>query len=100
MSGPWEVGQHPAIARGWIVKPVLFGSHVRVLPECEGGHVLLLDEADARLIAAAPEMLDALEYAVADMAYGEEPALDQDGQEFDPFKKMRAAIARAKGEAS
>jgi hypothetical protein len=54
---PWEVGQHPAVPNGWIVKPVLFGNRVRILPECEGGHVVLRSKDDARLIAAAPDML-------------------------------------------
>lgn len=55
-EGEWEVGQHPAVSDGWIVRPVLFGSRVRVLPEWEGGHVILKSEADARLISAAREM--------------------------------------------
>jgi hypothetical protein len=65
----WTVGQHPAVASGWIVRPVLFGSRVRVLPECEGGHVLLKSEDDAWLIAAAPAMRAALE-AIANPTYG------------------------------
>lgn len=52
----WTVGQHPAMLRGWIVRPVLFGSRVRVLPEHEGGHVVIKSEEDARLIAAAPRL--------------------------------------------
>jgi hypothetical protein len=56
----WTVGQHPAVSSGWIVRPVLFGSRVRVLPEHEGGHVILRNEADARMIGAAPTMLAAL----------------------------------------
>lgn len=57
----WTVGQHPAVSDGWIVRPVLFGSRVRVLPEWEGGHVVLKREADARMIGAAPTMLAALQ---------------------------------------
>lgn len=57
---PWEVGYHPA-AGGYIVKPVLLGSRIkRVLPECEGGHVLLQEKGDADLIAAAPALYEAL----------------------------------------
>ena len=55
----WECGQHPAMTSGWIVKPVLMGANVRVLHECEGGHVVLLNEHDAKLIAAAPDLLHA-----------------------------------------
>lgn len=62
--GPWEAGQHPAIANGWIVRPVLFGSRVRVLPECEGGAVLIKSKADAHLIAAATELLEGAQDAV------------------------------------
>lgn len=58
--GPWEVGQHPAVPNAWIVRPVLFGHRVRVLPECEGSHVCLRNEYDANLIAAAPDMVAAL----------------------------------------
>lgn len=43
------------------MRPALFGPKVFTLPECEGGHVVLKSEADARLIAAAPEMYEALE---------------------------------------
>lgn len=60
----WTVGQHLAMSSGWIVRPVLFGSRVRVLPECEGGHVVIKSERDARLIAAAPALLEALRYVV------------------------------------
>jgi hypothetical protein len=49
--GKLEVGQHPAVPNGWIVKPVLFGNRVRILPECEGGHVVLRSEDDAKMLA-------------------------------------------------
>lgn len=58
--GPWEAGVHPANGRLHIVRPVLFGSKVIVLPECEGGHVALKNSADAILIAAAPDLLAVL----------------------------------------
>ena len=99
----WEVGQHPAIANGWIVRPVLFGSRVRVLPECEGGAVLIKSEADARLIAAAPDLLDALVtariaiIALADRALeaGFGPLADILDQQ---LTKANDAIAKARGE--
>ena len=58
--GIWEAGQHPAVPNGWIVRPVLFGANVRTLPECEGGHVIILNEADALVMAAAKDLLEAL----------------------------------------
>lgn len=86
---PWEVGQHPAISDGWIVRPVLFGSNVRVLPEWEGGHVLIRDEKAAHLIAAAPEMKEALEEVVRWDAYPNSSCRD----------RIKAALAKANGEA-
>lgn len=61
MSEEWEVGQHPGRTRGWIVRPVLFGRNVNVLPKHEGGHVELKNEADAHVIAASKELLAAAE---------------------------------------
>lgn len=63
--GPWTVGQHPALNKGWIVRPVLFGSRTTRLPLHEGGHTILKNEADAHLIAAAPDLLEALKVAAA-----------------------------------
>ena len=50
--------------------------------------------ADARLIAAAPELLEALE---AVFAVIEDSHIA--GTEYSPLEKARAAIAKAKGEA-
>lgn len=64
------------------------------------------EEADARLIAAAPELLDALELAckelhacqaVIHLAGGFDPAYVRDAQA--ALKTMRTAIAKARGEA-
>lgn len=109
MSGvkhtPWEVGQHPAISNGWIVRPVLFGSNIRVLPESEGGHVIIRDERVARLIAAAPDLLEALEahQGVSQLLAELEFCLDEERGEIerqlrDIEEQARAAIARARGE--
>ena len=53
-----------------------------------------IDEADARLIAAAPDLLEALERAVAEFEQWMPRSL---GYEFTHLPKMRAAIAKARG---
>lgn len=55
-------------------------------------------EANARLIAAAPELLAAAIYAVQQMADGDEPEIDDDGDEVEPFARLRAAISKARGD--
>ena len=90
--GPWVLGTHPANHRLNIIKPVMFGSRVTVLPECEGGHVSIKNIADAHLIAAAPDLLEALE-ELYDI--GSDTGMDWD---WDCMKKARSAIAKARGE--
>lgn len=93
---PWHLGTHPANHKLNIIKPVLFGSRVTVLPECEGGHVSIKNIDDARLIAASPELLAALQYAVE--KYGKEGGpwnvpSDPGGW----LERSRAAIEKATG---
>jgi hypothetical protein len=59
LNEDWEVGQHPAVPNGWIVRPVLLGSRAYALPECEGGHIVLRSKEDAYRIAALPALLNA-----------------------------------------
>ena len=54
------------------------------------------DRANAHLIAAAPDMLDALELVYAN-AQDREETIDEDGQEFEEWKAVRRAITKAKG---
>lgn len=96
----WAVGQHPAMASGWIVRPVLFGPRVTVLPECEGGHVVIKSERDARLIAAAPELLQAAQEAVAVAESWIHDQLDGTSGLDDALAELttaKAAIAKALG---
>lgn len=98
-SEVWEVGQHPAVSNGWIVRPALFGSRVRVLPEHEGGHVLIRSEKDARLIAAGPCLLQVLTKVVAEHGWRGGPddaLLPADEQPF-PIDEAMRAISRATG---
>lgn len=64
-EGPWECGRHPAMAKGAIIKPIHFGDRTMKLPECEGGHLVMWNKADAAFIAHArntyAELLDAAE---------------------------------------
>jgi hypothetical protein len=53
------------------------------------------DKANARLIAAAPELLDAARIALAMMG-GDDDGPDDDDM-FDVWQKVRAAIAKAEG---
>lgn len=53
--------------------------------------------ANAQLIAAVPELLEALEYIIDQFAEGNDPRVDDDGDEVDPLENARAAIAKARG---
>ena len=55
------------------------------------------ESGNGPLFAAAPELLEALEYAVRQLADGDNPELDEYGDEIDPFERARAAIAKAEG---
>ena len=84
--GPWEL-THTALmgfrvsdSTGWGVAVVLKDTN---------------DEANARLIAAAPQMLDALEAAYDHICPDGDPL---DAREFEVCSKIEAAIAAAKGE--
>ena len=53
-------------------------------------------EADAHLIAAAPEMLEALELAVEQIEYAHKPKLILDTEQ--ALRAIKTAIAKARGE--
>lgn len=86
----WEVGSHPAIPGTFIVKPVLFGSNIRVLPACEGGHVSLKNPDHAHLIRSAPALYRACAEFVRKVECGE-------ARSTRSYRQMKAALAEADG---
>jgi hypothetical protein len=89
--GPWELRPHSKVGPAqmyWVNEFTSVGSQV---------------EADARLIAAAPDMFEALER----IALGEEDVFDEDtggmvrcDMLFEDIQKIaQAALAKARGEA-
>lgn len=84
--GPWKLSTPQ---KDWNGDYTLFEIHWSDAGECIAEFVH--GEADARLIAAAPELLTQLEYAVK--LLGAFPALNGTAQ----VQSMRAAIAKALG---
>ena len=96
-KGPWKVA-HPiqdadAARHIWTQTDPATGHRelVAIIPDAEGDHV----SADARLIAAAPELLDACRCALADLE-----GLELDSDDCPAaltIKELRAAITKATG---
>lgn len=86
--GPWEIDQ--AIRHGFTVYSEQSGFIVGYMDE-EGRYGAVESEANARLIAAAPDLLEALETIVA---------TERDRHGYHPAwtDQARAAIAKARGE--
>jgi hypothetical protein len=101
--GPWAAARINASSVN-VIPDRIHGFKAQVVAGDRGDMVAhafgrTADEADAnaRLIAAAPELLEALQYVVCQLADGDEPELDGDGDEIDPFERARTAIAKATG---
>lgn len=80
--GPWAADGCNIIASGYIVATVHWHSGA--------SH----EAANARLIAAAPDLFDALNVALGWATGG----MDGDWRECDHVELMRAAIAKARGQ--
>ncbi len=92
--GPWQ-------AVAWMCHaPTTVRAGNVTIAECGGQGRLVVDcEADARLIAAAPELLEQLRLMVQQFAQYVPPA-PNGGNEAWRIAKARAAIAKAEGSAS
>lgn len=83
--GPWEAQTHIANEAINRVRPVFDRRNMGKLPACEGGGFYIRNRADAHLIAAAPDMLEALRFIAANSG--------------DPVMEASASAAIAKAEA-
>lgn len=96
--GPWRVGPYPGHVEsmdGRLVAGCMGRQSAK-----DSDDTNAVNEANARLIAAAPELLEALEDVME--RFGTQLRLQGYGREFkeEMLDKARAAIAQAKGEAS
>jgi len=92
-SGPWVYEDYSMDGKLFVVPEDYIGTICSI--EARGRHFI----ANARLIAAAPELLEALEVFVAhEVDYMERNCLG-DPEEQQRVIYARAAIAKAKGEA-
>ena len=84
--GPWEVV--PCSNGGMLLVRGQYGQH-------QQSHLQILPEADARLIASAPEMLGALEEVcgyLSDISSGDAP------EGYEIYSRCMSAIRKARGE--
>jgi hypothetical protein len=94
-SGPWKVAhaiQDDDAARYiWSATDRATGHRelIATIPYAEGDHI----NADARLIAAAPDLLAALQMVAGIWSHDQTANIDPES----PLAKVRAAIAKATG---
>jgi hypothetical protein len=90
--GPWAFyADVPSTDPNWHI--VTNASRLRVIANVHIEPGNAMDLANARLIAAAPELLEALSEVVADLQFSEVP------QHMGLVKIARAAIAKVRGDA-
>ena len=103
--GPWSVREYSAdiqIIAGNFREPALVRRIVGASNDCQTA-LRIEQAANARLIAAAPELLEALRDALAAMEHmgdvmnGMDIVTDEDEAHFPAFAKARAAITKAEG---
>lgn len=102
--GPWEIKQEE-VDRPYIrIRGTRLGGRFKVAnvlsPDYDGVHHREVDEtrANARLIAAAPELLKALQLLMAEQTGGNKSCGHNGFTCMCPYDKARAAIAKALGE--
>ena len=95
-AGPWRVDTGPK-SRGRVIS-VCKGFPQKPVAQATGQETVDEREANARLIAAAPELLEALQWALAEI--DGRTSYQRPDQKQACNTKARAAIAKAEGGAA
>lgn len=98
--GPWQLVRHSVTKTKIELNnhPTHSSCTVATLqPEDDNGAAIQMNDANARLIAAAPELLDALEELLECQKFGFNALAKQMDRKGNAKIAARAAIAKAKG---
>lgn len=93
--GPWKIAPWPK-ARGYVIS-VCKGLPQKPVAQAHGQQDPAEREANARLIAAAPDLLAALEHVTELLVDTWSDAMDGDPEKEVAVADARAALAAAKG---
>lgn len=97
--GPWQYyADLPSVDPNWHI--VTNASHLRILANIHIEPENEMDSANARLIAAAPELLESLKQVVASLEYWFPRNGDSEGVNSVMMKTAHTAIAKAEGTAT